>query len=136
MATVKQHQHVSPPPVDGCEACEQKTYTPEQFERLPKWAQTEIERLTRDVEYYQKKFEVGPEDSDTFRQIGPDSNQPLGNDTIQFYLDKERSLISGSVRMRVDEDHKGRRYIDVNGGDSLIVRPYSSNGVRIYSDRL
>lgn len=32
--------------------------TPEQFDRLPKYAQRRIEKLQRDVVYYQKKAEV------------------------------------------------------------------------------
>jgi hypothetical protein len=33
--------------------------------RLPKWAQSELDRLTKDVAYWKAKATEGPEDSDT-----------------------------------------------------------------------
>jgi hypothetical protein len=57
----------------------------EKFNRLPKWAQTEIRRLREDVVYYKKKASVGPEGSNTFLDPYSEVAKPLGeNPTIGF----------------------------------------------------
>jgi hypothetical protein len=62
------------------------SYTPEQFARLPKWAQQRISYLERDLEHARKKIQDGPKDSNaTLNPYSPELFTPLGKDvTIQF----------------------------------------------------
>lgn len=103
------------------------------FERLPKWAQQEIRRLEADLKYYKEKMMAGPE-SNTFADPYSGAPRPLGTDpTILFVLGEDRRE---ELRCRIDTDHKGRAWLEVNGGDSLIVQPQAGNAVRLRPERL
>jgi hypothetical protein len=98
---------------------------------LPKWAQTEIQRLQRNESSYIARLSAGPEDSDTFADPYSDARRPLGKGTsIEFDLDGTK------VRVRLDRTHDGTPYLDVNGVDGLAVYPRASNSVMIRVERL
>jgi hypothetical protein len=89
--------------------------------KLPKYAQQELRRLRRDLEYFKNKLREGPEDSNTFADPFSDAPKPLGEDTIiQFQLNGSK------VRVRIDGD-----VLDVNGGGRLAVYPRGGNAILI-----
>ena len=97
--------------------------------KLPKWAQLEIERLTSNVEYWKKKVEVGPDDSDTFVRQSYDSAQPLGDSPrIEFRFGEgwgeviEAHLIyqQGKPMLRIDT-HTGVLNITPSASNSIYV---------------
>lgn len=96
------------------------------IERLPKWAQREIRRLTNDVEHLRTRLEAGPEDSDTFADAFSESKRPLGRGTQIEFRFGDRWDQRFMVRL------EGRRLI-VAGGERIAVRPQASNVVEIES---
>lgn len=96
--------------------------------KLPKWAQTEIQRLERNLESANARLNTGPEDSDTFADpYFEESTRPLGRGTmIQFGEERGRRF-----RVRIDKD--GR--LDVSGDEGLIVIPRASNSILLESRR-
>lgn len=97
--------------------------------KLPKWAQAEISRLTRDLEYERARLAVGPEDSDTFADPYNHTPRPLGRGTsIQFVLEEGRGK---TIHVRTTQRHDGTVRLDVVGGDMIIVHPQSGNHVEI-----
>jgi hypothetical protein len=95
--------------------------------KLPKWAQQDLERLERDLAHAQNKLTAGPEDSNTFADPYADAPRPLGKGAIIEFSLGERSRI----RTRIEHDHKGNAYVEVNGDDLLTVEPRSGNAIRI-----
>jgi hypothetical protein len=92
--------------------------------RLPKWAQREIERLTRDVEHYKARLEVGPEDSDTFASPYSDAATPLGVGTVIEFRFGERW--DAKIMARLEGDR-----LIVSGGSRIAVFPNASNVVEV-----
>jgi hypothetical protein len=90
--------------------------------KLPKWAQREISRLTRDLVANKAKLAQGPENSNVFADPYSDAPRPLGRDTsISFRLtDEDRR--SNRVIVRMDGDK-----LVIQGGDSLSILPRASN---------
>lgn len=95
------------------------------FDRLPKWAQNRIEQLEANVEYWQKKANEGPEDSDTFIQQYLPENKPLGNSPIVLF--KFDNL---DYRDQIEVQNCGD-LIRVRGEDILSIKPVASNVVEI-----
>ena len=99
--------------------------------KLPVWAQNEISRLERDVEYYKTRLAAGPEDSDTFANPHDDAPTPLGQGTlIQFGV---RPGPRFRVRLqdrrgRVDDE---RPELEISADDMLEIIPWASNVVRV-----
>jgi len=98
--------------------------------KLPKWAQQKIERLENDLAYAKERLTAGPENSNTFADPYGDP-RPLGEGTaIEFHLggadDRHKR-----IRVRITE----RGWLDINGGDMLIVRPNASNSIEVKSER-
>ena len=97
------------------------------FDRLPKWARTEIERLRRDLADAKERLAAGPENSNTFADPYLDK-KPLGTDTtVEFRL-----ASGGKVRVRIARDRGGtKEYVDVmhvgRHACELAIRPSSSN---------
>lgn len=105
----------------------------ENLDRLPKWAQSEIERLRRDNAYLVAERAAGPEDSDTFLWVGginATEDKPLGRRAkIDFRpLGAERTTVQFSVYMDGNE-------LIVQATDGINVMPLSSNHIRIKFDR-
>lgn len=111
--------------------------TPEQLARLPKYARDRITQLERNLAYAQAKLATGPEDSNTFADPYYGTvPRPLGQDsTIEFRLDSydDKRHHDQVIQARVDRSRhpEPHSYLYVNGGDSLLVEPQSSNVVRI-----
>jgi hypothetical protein len=105
---------------------------PENLAKLPRWARMEIERLTRNEEYYIAKLKEGPEDSDTFADPYSAAKRPLGRGTtIEFVLGQDEFGLDLRIRARTETQHDGTVYLDVNGSDGLVVQPRASNSVEI-----
>jgi hypothetical protein len=104
------------------------------MDSLPKWARDEIGRLDREVAHLRETLATGPEDSDTFADPYSDSPRPLGRGTaVEFQLTGDRPGQKALAKMGAD--NSGRRFLEVHGGDSMIVRPVASNVVRLYLER-
>jgi len=94
------------------------------FDKLPKWAQREIERLQRDLEHAKARLATGPEDSRVFADPYNDTPRPLGHDTtIDF-----RFSDSWHDRLTVRIEGNGVRLM---GGSRLVITPEASNVVHI-----
>lgn len=100
-------------------------------ERLPKWAQDELDSLERSVKWWKALATLGPEDSDTFVwRYDPDGsgNKPLGRgETIAFQFGdrwEQRFLV-----------HLDGETLDVTGGNGMSVQPRSWNHVNLRIER-
>lgn len=92
--------------------------------KLPKWAQREIERLGRDVEYWKAKATAGPDNSDTFIAQHP-VDTPLGDSPrIRFVLPN-----GGRIEAHIVEDHLQVRSEGSSG--ALHVVPSAANSIRL-----
>lgn len=106
----------------------------EQRARLPKWAQQEIDRLERDLDDARAKLSAGPEDSDTFADpYSEQARRPLGQGpTIMFKLGERNE-----IRCRVEHDHRGRAYLDVNASSGrLAILPRAGNSCEMYGEEI
>jgi hypothetical protein len=107
---------------------------PANLAKLPRWAQQEIERLTRNEAHYAAKLRAGPEDSDTFADPYSDSaRRPLGRGTtIEFVLGQDRFGRDKRINVRTEAQHDGTVVLDVSGSNSRIaVLPRASNSIEI-----
>lgn len=100
------------------------------FDRLPKWAQSRIEVLERDVEWWTEKATAGPENSDTFVRQAYDKVQPLGDSPRIEYRFSEKAMDSIEAHL-VIYDGKPALRISSNGGDPIIVTPSASNSIYV-----
>jgi hypothetical protein len=99
-------------------------YTPEQFARLPKWAQREIEQLNGNVDHWKAKAQIGPEGSNTFVDSGLNDEKPLGHGPrIRFQL--------GDRWDEKVEAHIEGDFLTIHGGHALEIQPVSSNVARV-----
>jgi hypothetical protein len=97
------------------------TYEPDQFRRLPKWAQREINRLQNEVDWWKAKATVGPNESNTFAERG---EKPLGIDpTVIFHIDEHRDRLGDSIEARLE----GNRLRLVTPNGMLSIHPHASN---------
>lgn len=100
------------------------TQTTHDLTRLPKWAQSEIKRLTQDNNHLRTKLAEGPEGSNVFADPYSDAARPLGVDTaVEFRIGEswgERFI----VRL------EGKRLF-VSGGSSVCVHPRASNSFEV-----
>jgi hypothetical protein len=98
-------------------------YKQEQFDRLPKWAQQEIQCLTRDLRYVSAQLvKTHAGDTDVFIRDGLDLKPlPPGSDIIF-----KRGGIEFGVRLRDDNalDVRSHR-------DCVAVRPQASNSIYV-----
>ena len=92
--------------------------------KLPKWAQSEIDRLERDLASAYKKLNAGPDNSDTFADTYSETRRPLGQGTsISF-----EPIGSDGWGNRFTVHLDGKTLV-VQGGDGLAVFPRASNSV-------
>ena len=111
-----------------------ENYTPEQFNKLPKWAQNELLRLEKNVAYHKKRADVvtSSEKSNTgysqYETTGRVWKNLPNNQEITFFP-KENSQNSFDVKV----DGFGRIEIYSNTGypQKMVVVPMSSNVVAI-----
>lgn len=107
--------------------------TPEQFDRLPKYARDEIEelrRLTAEAvnRAQEARLATSPSESDT--TLDPYAEIPIGlgvGPTIRFTLGNVNYL-NCEVRRRRD----GRPYLYVRGSDEVHLAPEASNAIRVW----
>lgn len=102
-------------------------YTPEQFNRLPKWAQVEIQRLERNAADATRNYETSlatGEDRSPVR-IQRHSGLPIGlasHEVIEF--DTEH----GVVDVRLSSGRSERPTVEITARrGSLVIRPWVSN---------
>ena len=77
--------------------------TTEQTARLPKWARTEIEILSRRVAELEAERAAGPEGSNTFRWSGGidrSNDTPLGRDPVILFDGFEVQLEGDRLKIR------------------------------------
>jgi hypothetical protein len=105
--------------------------SPGNIAALPKWAQAEITRLERAVEYWQGVASVGPDESNTFANPFSDAPKPLGHDvTIEFVTTAGQKL-----RASLERDQVTGLYdrLEISGDGLLAVHPRAANVVWIKS---
>jgi ABC-type uncharacterized transport system fused permease/ATPase subunit len=104
-------------------------YTQEQFDRLPKWAQLEINRLKNYTQSIEKQLrqEKGEEETNTFVRVVMDKYPMAKNAQIEFHTPDEK----GFVEVRVNSHGK----IDIQGdsrmGKTMVIMPRASNSFYI-----
>lgn len=93
--------------------------------KLPVWAQRELERLERDLEYNRAKLRQGPEDSVAFAEPYSDAPRPLGPDPhIEFHVG------GGKVQVSIKNDA-----LNIMGMDGILVAPQAGNVIRVIPTR-
>ena len=96
--------------------------------KLPKWAQTRIHNLERELAYWQEKFAEGPEGSRAFADPYSDAPRPLGNDPhVRFATDDGREFF---VQLSPKFDR-----LEVRGNDGIVVYPSAANMVTLEDRR-
>lgn len=106
----------------------------ERFDRLPKWAQSEITRLKSNVNYWKAKATAGPDDSDTFVWNGLGDMTPLGDSpTVAFYPKSiQRGGIESGFHARID----GKRLrVTSPGAEMVLIHPSASNSFYVEVDQ-
>ena len=98
----------------------------ERVDRLPKWAQARIDKLERDVAYWQAKAQVGPEESDTFVWLGRvDGSRGLGKgETIRFMTGPDHFDY-------VDVSNEGNGSVQVRTMGGLVMSPRAGNVIDV-----
>lgn len=107
-------------------------YTNAQFDRLPKWAKIEMQRLQRNLKFHQEEHlriaTGGILEKDTNTLVDPYADIPQmleANSTVAFRLGEDWR--HGVVRVRISRDGT----LNVNGDHGLLIRPNSSNDIQI-----
>jgi hypothetical protein len=94
----------------------------EKFDRLPRHAQYEIQRLARDLADAQSRLAAGPEDSDTFADPYNTTPRPLGKGTTVRFGG------AGSDGTFVVKYQDGELEVTAGtGGKRLVIIPRISN---------
>ncbi len=117
------------------------SYTPEQFNKLPKWAQSELSISRREAEYWKIQFKiVSDKESDvSIRYPGDDNDERVfvpSEVTIKF---KVGPHWADYIEVRLKEDYNINnqpiKVLHVSGASGFLhVRPQSSNVVDIIQD--
>lgn len=107
--------------------------------RLPSYARVEIMRLRQEVEALKARRDQTNEGSDTFADASyQDPGVPLGRGPRITYYETPEAAADGDpihryiVHMTQHGDHA---WLEVYAGDSLVVKPHSSNVVLIRMER-
>lgn len=118
------------------QATPNKNYTPEQFNKLPKWAQHELNRLEKNVAYHKKRADVVTSNEDlsntrirSYEDVNFNGWRNLPNNESISFFPKENS----DARFDVKVDGFGRIEIYANSGfpNKMVVLPLASNIVAI-----
>lgn len=104
-------------------------------DKLPKWARRELENLRMRVAEMKKARSeiVQPWRDDAPICVGlqqMDGYSIEAVELVSFRVDERMPCTRGRIGVEARNDYWGR-YINVRGGDSLVVCPESSNCVRI-----
>jgi hypothetical protein len=101
-------------------------YTQEQFDRLPKWAQSEINKLKNYTQSLEQRIsqETGESETNTHLLVMREKYPMAKNSQIEFTLNDN----NGSVEVRVD---RSGEYIILQGdsrrGKDMVIQPRSGN---------
>lgn len=99
-------------------------YTEKQFNKLPKWAQSEIRRLEGDNKYFEERLQEyeGKMETNTYLHKGIDNSPLPNNSCVKFCANKQESI---SVYVMADG------LINVNcdsrNGTRAVILPQASN---------
>jgi hypothetical protein len=114
--------------------------TEEQFGKLPRYVQHELEKLRADVAWYKHKYEaISGKTSRVFvnRRLGSENpgNLHLPEDeSITFKVEDDTHYVGDGAYIEV-ELSSSRDHIEVRGRDGLLTALDSSNRMRIYHGR-
>lgn len=101
---------------------------PEQFEKLPKWAQGHIRVLEQNLARERERLMAGPANSDTIAEPFAAAPKALGKrPLVRFELAGEHAYLD----VRLDEDYKGHPFAYLMGSNSIAIEPQSSNTCRV-----
>jgi hypothetical protein len=95
------------------------------YSKLPKWAQSEIDVLKKNIEHYKEQFrQMSEKDTNTFMTRGlRDNDVGLPRDSsIRFVFGLRKE-----IDVRIDMDNN----LYVSGLDTLQIIPWASNVVKI-----
>ena len=101
-------------------------YTPQQFDRLPKWAQNEIKKLQFRCDDQQKEMAQlnGDEETNTYQSVGLEKRPLPNNARIVFVTDEETSF-----EVHVE---RGELYVRESGCvKKMAITPHVSNVIYI-----
>jgi hypothetical protein len=101
-------------------------YTQEQFDKLPKWAQSEINKLKDYTQSLEQRIrqETGESETNTHLVQFMDRHPMARNSQIEFGLDDN----NGSVEVRVDTSGEFIiLYGDSRRGKDMVIQPRSGN---------
>lgn len=102
---------------------------------LPRWAKDMIRDLTAEIAELEEALSKERKGTDTSWGRGslgePVIYLPNG-ESVDFRLNDERTL--GVISCRVTKE-SGRAFLNVNGGDTILVEPRASNALRVYLQR-
>ena len=102
----------------------------EDVTKLPKWAQSRIQRLERDNRYLQNM--LSEIKSDKWTPIEVELTHRI---STYFPVDTRVvfRVISGEIRLKIDEKGESVEIMKYGGGgmDSIIINPCSSNVIRL-----
>ena len=111
-------------------------YKPEQFEKLPKWAQTEISVLEMRVRELNETIQQLSSDSNTkvVAQIGSEHKLYLPNNTHVKFFVGSGPFDYIEIGLRVNRDESKNVYVNTGHG-MIAVLPTSGNAVYIEQDK-
>jgi hypothetical protein len=113
------------------------TRNAENIARLPKWAQHKIASLEGQLAEERKRIAQmngHGEHTNTVADPYHDQPRPLARDAqVEFRLDtwNDDRGWRQYVRVSVRRDSTGRSYVEMHGGDSLVIEPWSTNLFRV-----
>lgn len=108
----------------------------DKFDKLPKYARDEINRLRVEADglrakntWLEDENRVKVEASNTIVSEGIHDNTALPpHSNVEFHLKNPNGKWKAAITVRVSRDGN---YVEVMGSDSIVIRPESSNFVRI-----
>jgi hypothetical protein len=101
-------------------------YTQEQFDKLPKWAQSAIKRLVSKNEALEQRVrqESGESETNTYLRVFMDKQPMAKGSQVEFNLNDN----NGSAEVRVDTSGEFIiLYGDSRRGKDMVIKPRSGN---------
>lgn len=115
--------------------------SPEQLNKLPKYAREEIDMLRRKLGEQVKENEIlantGVADENTGVSVEtsydtPEFNFPAGAG-VEFFLKGKKDRTRGSkIRARIKDDGEGGVFLDINADGVLLFEPRASNSAYLW----
>jgi hypothetical protein len=101
-------------------------YTQEQFDKLPKWAQSEINKLKNYTQSLEQRImqETGEAETNTYLRVFLEKHPMAKGSQVEFNLNDN----NGSVEVRVDRSGEFIiLYADSRRGKDMVIKPRSGN---------